>query len=65
MLHAEIGIDNKIFDSFYSWITKYVEPLSKGETEMFNYLIDLQGEQIQNKSYLNTSINRILQQSLI
>ena len=26
-LHAEIGIGNKIIDSFYSWISKYIELL--------------------------------------
>ena len=49
MLHAETGIGNKIIDSFYSWISKYIEPLSNEEIEMSNNLIDLQVEQIQNK----------------
>ena len=31
LLHAEIGISNYIIDSFYSWITKYIEPLSNEE----------------------------------
>ena len=31
LLHTEIGIGNKIIDSFYSWITKYIEPLSNEE----------------------------------
>ena len=52
LLHAEIGIGNKIIDSFYSWITKYIEPLSNEEIEMSNNLIDLQVEQIQNKKLL-------------
>ena len=52
MLHAEIGIGNKIIDSFYRWITKYIEPLSNEEIEMTNNLIDLQIEQIQNKKLL-------------
>ena len=39
-------------DSFYSWITKYIEPLSNEEIEMSNHLIDLQVEQIQNKKLL-------------
>ena len=41
-----------IIDSFYSWITKYIEPLSNEEIEMSNNLIDLQVEQIQNKKLL-------------
>ena len=34
LLHAEIGIGNKIMDSFYSWITKDIEPLSNEKIEM-------------------------------
>ena len=41
LLHVEIGIGNKIIDSFYYWISKYIEPLSKEEIEMTNNLIDL------------------------
>ena len=47
--HAEIGIGNKIIESFYRWISKYIELLSNEEIEMTNNLIDLQIEQIQNK----------------
>ena len=53
LLHAEIGIGNKISESFYRWISKYIEPLSNEEIEMINNLIDLQIEQIQNKKLLN------------
>ena len=52
LLHAEIGIGNKIIESFYRWISKYIEPLSKEEIEMNNNLIDLQIELIQNKQLL-------------
>ena len=52
LLHAEIDIGNKITESFYRWISKYVEPLSKEEIEMTNNLIDLQIELIQNKELL-------------
>ena len=52
LIHAEIGIGHKIIDSFYSWISKYIEPLSNEEIEMTNNLIDLQVEQIQNKKLL-------------
>ena len=52
MLHAEIGIGNKIIESFYRWISKYIEPLSNDEIEMTNHLIYLQIEQIQNKKLL-------------
>ena len=52
LLHAEIGIGNKIIESFYNWISKYIEPLSKEEIEMTNNLIDLQIELIQNKKLL-------------
>ena len=52
LLHAEIGIGNKIINSFYRWISKYIEPLSNEEIEMTNNLIDLQVEQIQNKKLL-------------
>ena len=41
LLHAEIGIGNKIIESFYRWISKYIEPLSNEEIEMTNNLIDL------------------------
>ena len=52
MLHAEIGIGNKIIELFYRWISKYIEPLLNEEIEMNNNLIDLQIEQIQNKKLL-------------
>ena len=52
LLHPKIDICNKIFDSFFSWIIKYIEPLSNDEIEMSNNLIDLQVEQIQNKKLL-------------
>ena len=39
--HAEIGIGNKIIESFYRWISKYIELLSNEEIEMTNNLIDL------------------------
>ena len=52
LLHAEIGIGNKIIESFYRWISKYIEPLSNEEIEMTNNLIDLQIEQIQNNKLL-------------
>ena len=52
LLHAEIGIGNKIIESFYRWISKYIEPLSNEELEMTNNLIDLQIELIQNKKLL-------------
>ena len=52
MLHAEIGIGKKTLDSFDSWISKYIEPLSNEEIEMTNNLIDLQVEQFQNKKLL-------------
>ena len=57
MLHAEIGIGNKIIETFYRWISKYIEPLSKEETEMTNNLIDLQIELIQNKKSLKQIIH--------
>ena len=41
LLHAEIDIGNKIIDSFYRWISKYIEPLSNEEIEMTSNLIDL------------------------
>ena len=34
LLHAAIGIGNKIMDSLYSWITKYIEPLTNEKIEM-------------------------------
>ena len=52
LLHAEIGIGNQILSSFYNWITKYIEPLSKEEIEMINNLIDLKIELIENKELL-------------
>ena len=44
LLHAEIGIENKIISSFYTWITTYIEPLPVEEIEMTNKLIDFQIE---------------------
>ena len=41
LLHAGIGIGNKINNSFYEWITRYVEPSLEEEVDMFNMLIDL------------------------
>ena len=52
LLHAEIGIGNKIINSFYSWITKYIKPILNEEIEISNNWIDLQVEQIQNKNLL-------------
>ena len=52
MLHAEIGIGNKIINSFYDWITKHVKPLSDKEVEISNVLIDLEIEFNQNKELL-------------
>ena len=49
LLHAEIGIGNKIISSFYTWITTYIEPLSVEEIEMTNTLIDMQIELIDNE----------------
>ena len=49
LLHAKIGIVNKIINSFYDWITKHVEPLLDEEVELYNMLIDLQMEFNQNK----------------
>ena len=49
LLHAEIGIGNKIINSFYNWITKHVELLSDEVVELSNVLIDLQIEFNQNK----------------
>ena len=40
LLHAEIGIGNKIISSFYKWITTYIELLPVEEIEMTNTLID-------------------------
>ena len=48
LLHAEIGIENKIISSFYKWITTYIEPLSVEEIEMTNTVIDFQIELIDN-----------------
>ena len=52
LLHVEIGVGNKILESFYNWISKYIEPLSKEEIEMINNLIDLQIELTENKKLL-------------
>ena len=52
LLHAEIGIGNKIISSFYKWITTYIEPLSVEEIEMTNTLIDFQIELIDNQKKL-------------
>ena len=49
LLHTKIGIENKIINSFYDWITKHIELLSDEEVEMSNELIDLQIELNQNK----------------
>ena len=49
LLHAEIGIGNKIISSFYTWLTTNIEPLSGKEIEMTNTLIDMQIELIDNE----------------
>ena len=49
LLHTEIGIDNKIINSFYDWITTYFEPLSEEEVDRYNVLIALQVGQAHNK----------------
>ena len=49
LLHAEIGIGNKIISSFYTWITTYIEPFSVEKIEMTNTLIDLQIELTDNE----------------
>ena len=46
LLHAGIGIGNKIISSFYTWISTYIEPLSVEEIEMINKKIDSQIEWI-------------------
>ena len=46
LLHAEIGIGNKIISSFYTWITTYIERLLVEEKEMRKTLIVLQIELI-------------------
>ena len=52
LLHAKIGIGNKIISSLYTWITTYIEPLSVEEIEMTNTLIDFQIELIDNEKNL-------------
>ena len=52
LLHAEIGIGNKIINSFYKWIKTYIEPLPVEEIEMTNTLIDFQIELIVNQKKL-------------
>ena len=49
LIHAKIGIENKIINLFYDSITKHVEKSSDKEAEIFNVLIDLQIELNQNK----------------
>ena len=49
LCYMRIGIGNKTINSFYDWITKYVQPLSDKEVEMLNILIDLQVEQAHDK----------------
>ena len=44
LLDTEIGIGNKIINSFYDRITKHVKILSDEEVEMSNVLIVLQNE---------------------
>ena len=61
LLHAEIGIGNKIIDSFYSWITKYIEPLSNEKIKMSKIWLTYKLNKYKIKNNLNKSINRILQ----
>ena len=60
LLHMEIGVGNKIIDSFYEWITKYVEPLLEEEMKISNMLIDLQVEQVPNKQTFEKWTEQIL-----
>ena len=52
LIHAEIGIRNKIISSLYTWITTYIEPLPVEEIEMTNSLIDFQIELSDNQEKL-------------
>ena len=41
LLHAEIGVGNKIVDTYFDWINERIEPITDEELELTNDLIDL------------------------
>ena len=65
LLHAEIGIGNKIINSFYDQITKHVEPLSDEEVGFSNVLIDLQSFEKWTKKNSTTITNLRIEKELI
>ena len=65
LLHAEIGIGNKIINSFYDQITKHVEPLSDEEVGFSNVLIDLQSFEKWTKKNSTTITNLRIEKKLI
>ena len=52
LLHAKVGIGNKIISSFYTWVTTNIEPLSVEEIEMTNTLIEFQIVLLDNQKNL-------------
>ena len=40
LLHAEIGVGNKIIDNYFSWVTERMEIMSKEEVILTNCLIN-------------------------
>ena len=44
LLHAEIGVGNKIVYIYFDWINERIEPISDEELELTNDLIDLKVE---------------------
>ena len=44
LLHAEIGVGNKVLDSYFKWINERIEHIDDEELELSNDLIDLKVE---------------------
>ena len=49
LLHAEIGVGNKIVYTYFDWINERIEPITDEELELTNDLIDLK---VDSKNYV-------------
>ena len=57
LLHAEIGVGNKIMYKSFDQVNKRIEPITDDELELTNCLIDLKIELNKNEKYYDEWIN--------
>ena len=57
LLHAEIGVGNKIVITYFDWINERIEPITDDELELTNFLIDLEIELKKHEKYYDEWIN--------